>query len=187
MILLRYGLEPEMIESQMAKAQRHEIFKNKFTKDNFEGEKKKSLQNWLELYKQRLEQEVEKIKKMKMDVDAINLPEMNIDRLSENVYSDRLKTITQIPLNDLQSIVLSMENFHVFKKSYMDKLNPKFILRNHIAQAIIEKAENGNYEDLNKILNILLTPFDEHTDEVFEGFYDTSMLLAYEVCVSCSS
>jgi uncharacterized protein YdiU (UPF0061 family) len=69
----------------------------------------------------------------------------------------------------------------------MNSLNPKFILRNHIAQRAIEKAEQGQYEELCNIFKIMTTPFDEHDDITFENDFDTSTLLAYNICVSCSS
>lgn len=38
-------------------------------------------------------------------------------------------------------------------------VNPYYILRNSVAQTVIEKAENGDYTHLNRVLNILYTPF----------------------------
>nr|XP_039251485.1 protein adenylyltransferase SelO-1, mitochondrial-like [Styela clava] len=43
----------------------------------------------------------------------------------------------------------------------MNKTNPAFILRNCVAQNAIEEAENGNYGEVHKLLNLLEHPFDE--------------------------
>lgn len=51
------------------------------------------------------------------------------------------------------------------RKSVMDKVNPKFILRNHIAQFVIEKAENGDFSGVTDYLKVLENPYDEGTKE----------------------
>ncbi|MBA3786457.1 MAG: YdiU family protein, partial [Acidobacteria bacterium] len=40
-------------------------------------------------------------------------------------------------------------------------VNPKFVLRNHIAQTAIEQAQAGDYTELNTLLEVLKKPFDE--------------------------
>ncbi|WP_237066912.1 protein adenylyltransferase SelO [Microbulbifer guangxiensis] len=42
--------------------------------------------------------------------------------------------------------------------------NPKFMLRNYLAQRVIEEAENGDYRPLRTLFTLLQTPFDEHPD-----------------------
>ena len=43
----------------------------------------------------------------------------------------------------------------------MNKNNPKFILRNYLLQRAIEKAERGNYSEVQRLLDLSKTPFDE--------------------------
>ncbi|WP_299588355.1 protein adenylyltransferase SelO [uncultured Microbulbifer sp.] len=40
--------------------------------------------------------------------------------------------------------------------------NPKYILRNYLAQRVIEAAEGGDYQPLRTLRQLLQTPFDEH-------------------------
>ena len=40
--------------------------------------------------------------------------------------------------------------------------NPKFILRNYLAQNAIKKAEVGDFTEVEKLLGILKSPFSEH-------------------------
>eukprot|EP01112_Ceratiomyxa_fruticulosa_P016084 TRINITY_DN4826_c0_g1_i1.p2 TRINITY_DN4826_c0_g1~~TRINITY_DN4826_c0_g1_i1.p2 ORF type:complete len:631 (-),score=124.81 TRINITY_DN4826_c0_g1_i1:219-2111(-) len=43
----------------------------------------------------------------------------------------------------------------------MDSHNPKFILRNYMAQVAIEKAEKGDFSEVNRLLDLLREPFSE--------------------------
>lgn len=71
------------------------------------------------------------------------------------------------------------------RQTRMLKINPKFILRNHIAQAAIEKAEQGDYEEVNTLLKVLQRPFDEQTE--MERFSEPPAEGAAKIVVSCSS
>ncbi len=44
----------------------------------------------------------------------------------------------------------------------MLKNNPKFVLRNHLGQTVIEQAQQGNTGGVAMLLTVLQTPFDEH-------------------------
>ena len=47
------------------------------------------------------------------------------------------------------------------RKLNMNRVNPKYILRNHLAQVAIEKAQEKDFSELAKLLQILESPFDE--------------------------
>ncbi|MBU3607094.1 protein adenylyltransferase SelO [Polynucleobacter nymphae] len=47
------------------------------------------------------------------------------------------------------------------RKVAMNAVNPKYILRNHLAQAAIEKAQRKDFSEVAKLLSILERPFDE--------------------------
>jgi len=44
----------------------------------------------------------------------------------------------------------------------MLRANPKYVLRNYLAQNAIEAAETGDLTLLNNLFEVLQTPFDEH-------------------------
>ena len=67
----------------------------------------------------------------------------------------------------------------------MKSANPKFILRNYLAQQVIEQAEKGNHEAINELMNVLETPFDEHPD--FEHLAAETPDWGRKLEVSCSS
>jgi len=46
------------------------------------------------------------------------------------------------------------------RKLIMQRHNPRFILRNYIAQVAIEEAENGNFDEVRNVLKRLEDPFD---------------------------
>ena len=48
------------------------------------------------------------------------------------------------------------------KKQSMLAANPKYILRNHLAQSSIDKASQGDYSMIDELITVLQHPFDEH-------------------------
>lgn len=69
------------------------------------------------------------------------------------------------------------------RRERMLAVNPKYVLRNSIAQEVIEAVENGDNSKLSAWLKILETPFAEHPGA--EAYAIPSH--APEIAVSCSS
>lgn len=63
--------------------------------------------------------------------------------------------------------------------------NPKYVLRNYLAQNAIERAENGNYSEIAKLHDILRRPFDEQPEH--ESYAALPPDWAATLSVSCSS
>jgi uncharacterized protein YdiU (UPF0061 family) len=63
--------------------------------------------------------------------------------------------------------------------------NPKFVLRNYLAQVAIDKAERGDYTEIEKLLTVLRTPFDEHPQRAH--YAEPAPAWADNIQVSCSS
>ena len=51
------------------------------------------------------------------------------------------------------------------RKLMMDRVNPKYVLRNYVAQLAIERAELGDGSLVNELLEVLRHPFDEQPDK----------------------
>ncbi len=67
----------------------------------------------------------------------------------------------------------------------MHRSNPKFVLRNHLAQTAIESAQQGDYSETQRLLKVLERPYDEQPEhEADAGFPPT---WATQLEVSCSS
>jgi uncharacterized protein YdiU (UPF0061 family) len=64
-------------------------------------------------------------------------------------------------------------------------INPAFVLRNHVAQRAIERAQAGDYSEVNALLEVLQRPFDEHPGR--EQFAEPPPEGGRRVVVSCSS
>jgi uncharacterized protein YdiU (UPF0061 family) len=67
----------------------------------------------------------------------------------------------------------------------MNQVNPKFILRNYMAQEAIEAAQNNDFSALETLIIILSKPFEEH--EEFQNFANKSPAWAKDLEISCSS
>ncbi len=63
--------------------------------------------------------------------------------------------------------------------------NPKYVLRNYLAQNAIERAENGDYSEIAKLHDILRRPFDEQPEN--EAYAALPPDWAATLSVSCSS
>ena len=63
--------------------------------------------------------------------------------------------------------------------------NPKYVLRNHIAEQTIEAARGGDFGVLAQVLHVLQTPFDEHPQS--QTLADFPPDWARHIQVSCSS
>jgi len=71
------------------------------------------------------------------------------------------------------------------RRSSMRAVNPNYILRNYLAQIAIEKAENKDFSEVEKLLHILRNPFDEQPEH--ESYADLPPDWAKHLEVSCSS
>jgi uncharacterized protein YdiU (UPF0061 family) len=72
------------------------------------------------------------------------------------------------------------------RKARMDTVNPKYILRNYLAQDAIEKAEKQKeYSEIDRLLNLLANPFDEQPG--MESYAAAPPDWARQIEVSCSS
>lgn len=67
----------------------------------------------------------------------------------------------------------------------MRKVNPKYILRNHLAQIAIDKAEDGDYSEVNTLFNLLQNPYDEQPN--YDHYSNLPPSWAHELEISCSS
>ena len=46
----------------------------------------------------------------------------------------------------------------------MKRQNPKYILRNYLAQIAIDRAEDGDYNEIVNLMKVLISPFEEHPE-----------------------
>ena len=113
-----------------------------------------------------------------------------------------LKTDTDEQDHDLRDEFINREAFDAWANRYrarlraensddaarkvaMDAVNPKYVLRNYLAQIAIEKAQNKDFTEVERLLSVLLRPFDEQPEN--ERYAALPPDWASHLEVSCSS
>jgi uncharacterized protein YdiU (UPF0061 family) len=143
-----------------------------------------------------------------------------IDELLRRMAADRSDfTITfrrlcsfdsapRAPNAALRDLFIDREAFDAWARGYAERLarensidaeralrmravNPKYVLRNHLAEVAIRSAQEGNFDETARLLKVLRHPFDEEVAgvppeqaEVYAGFPPE---WAQSIEVSCSS
>ncbi len=107
-----------------------------------------------------------------LDTDTFSLtPEQAIAPLQEAFYSPLTPSqtqawhdwLTQYRLRLIQDTVLSGTTPEA-RRARMNAANPKYVLRNYLAQQAIDKATAGDYSEITKLLNMLKKPYDEQPE-----------------------
>ena len=88
-------------------------------------------------------------------------------------------------LLDYRSYLRSHAHADDARHAMMLRTNPKIVLRNYLAQHAIEKAQQGDYTEIDQLLAVLQAPFDEHPQ--FAHYALPAPEGADHVEVSCSS
>ena len=71
-----------------------------------------------------------------------------------DLYVERLRKENQIDKN---------------RNEKMNKSNPKYILRNYVAERVINSAENGDFQPVRDLLELLKTPYDDNVPNELES------------------
>jgi uncharacterized protein YdiU (UPF0061 family) len=81
--------------------------------------------------------------------------------------------------------LMQESNSDAERASLMNRANPKFILRNHLAQRAIEMAQQDDFSEVNRLQRILSRPFDEQP--AFEEYASAPLPDEVVSDLSCSS
>ncbi len=71
------------------------------------------------------------------------------------------------------------------RKAAMNRVNPRYILRNYLAQTAIEKAEQGDFSEVDRLLELLAAPYTERPG--FEEYTQPAPEWGKHLEISCSS
>ena len=88
-------------------------------------------------------------------------------------------------LGDYITRLMTESSVDTDRKKKMNAVNPKYILRNHLAQAAIEKAQQQDFSEVAKLLSVLERPFDEQ--EQYKEYAAPPPPDLESIEVSCSS
>jgi uncharacterized protein YdiU (UPF0061 family) len=108
-----------------------------------------------------------------------------IELLKKNVLRNSSERQVSLLSDWLDTYAKRIENLdRNARVKQMNDSNPKFIPRNHILQQAIEKAEKKDYSEVEKLLKLYRSPFEEH-----EGMeeYTNEPPPSLKLCISCSS
>jgi uncharacterized protein YdiU (UPF0061 family) len=67
----------------------------------------------------------------------------------------------------------------------MRSANPKYILRNHLAESAIQKSKMGDHSEVDTLFKLLQTPFDDQME--FDHYANLPPDWASSIEISCSS
>lgn len=131
------------------------------------------------------------------------LEQMQQSSVDYTIFFRRLCTIHSKEPSELRNMFIDRRRFDQWHSNYtahfellnldigaqqkkMLTINPKYILRNYIAQIAIQKAEQDqDYSEIDKLMTVLHNPFEEHSD--MEHYAELPPDWADAVSVSCSS
>ena len=124
------------------------------------------------------------------DVNSATLPEhlMNAYYEPEQLTNDMITRIGNW-IRCYKERVNKDGTLNNTRRRRMDAVNPKYVLRNYLAQLAIDKAEQGDNSMVNELLELLRRPYDEQTDkeEYAEKRPDWARHRAGCSMLSCSS
>ena len=121
-------------------------------------------------------------------------------------YTNTLRALSRFRAgsdnNDLRDRFVDLEAFDAWAKRYagrlvlensvdeererrMNQFNPKYILRNYLAQLAIEKAQQKDFSEIDRLLALLSDPYAEQPDS--EGYAAPPPDWGRHIEVSCSS
>ncbi len=87
--------------------------------------------------------------------------------LEESSYSETLekfKSEWNVFLEDYAEILKSENRKTSERIAAMNAANPKYVLRNYMAQIAIDAADAGDYSIVDELFNLLLKPYDEQPE-----------------------
>ena len=95
--------------------------------------------------------------------DAFYSPEKILDAKTEDQIANRKRIAAW--LRSYQSRVAADGVADELRREQMNRVNPKYVLRNYIAQLAIDKAEAGDGSMVMQLLEILRNPYDEQPEQ----------------------
>lgn len=159
------------------------------------------LQHYEEMMREKLGLTEEQPDDSKLLTDMLQL--LHANRVDYTIFFRRLSGVSVTDsVEDIDRLFEDQAGFYGWLRRYqarlaeenigdrereerMNRVNPKYILRNYMAHQAIEEAKQGNYSEIDKILNLLAYPFAEQPE--FNEYAEASPQWGRELQVSCSS
>lgn len=105
-------------------------------------------------------QELERMEKMEELKDLTDAGKLEKDGELWDTWLDKYTTRLRLEEENVSNVKTLAEERVVF----MNSNNPRFILRNYIAQNAIAAAEKGDYSEVQRVLKLLENPYSDDVD-----------------------
>lgn len=109
-----------------------------------------------------------------------NVIDLFVDRDSAKAWLDAYLIRASKEVDDKGTLITAKQ-----RCEKMRQVNPKFILRNYLAQLVIDKAEEGDFSEVKILATLLASPFAEHPE--FEAYANLPPEWGKGMEISCSS
>ncbi|MGF1908171.1 YdiU family protein [Vibrio kasasachensis] len=109
-----------------------------------------------------------------------NVIDLFVDRDSAKLWLDGYLIRASKEVDDKGTLITAKQ-----RCEKMRQVNPKFILRNYLAQLVIDKAEEGDFSEVKILATLLASPFAEHPE--FEAYANLPPEWGKGMEISCSS
>ena len=83
-----------------------------------------------------------------------------VDSLDESVYRETANWIRRYRARVQSESIKNRD-----RSVRMNAVNPKYVLRNYLAQMAIDRSEQGDHAMVNELLNVLRNPYDEQPEK----------------------
>ncbi len=125
------------------------------------------------------------------------------DSVDFTIFFRRLCEAVTGPLEPVRDLFLQREAFDAWATDWRERLaappgfdpaatatamrrvNPRIVLRNHLGQVVIERAQQGDFSEVDRLLNALAAPFDDRPGEDDLAAFPPDW--ASQIEISCSS
>lgn len=103
-----------------------------------------------------------------------------IDREAASAWVDLYLARCELEVDELGERVSAQTRCEKMRRT-----NPKYILRNYLAQLAIDKAEEGDFSEVNRLAELLKRPYDEQPE--FDDYAKLPPEWGKKMEISCSS
>lgn len=119
---------------------------------------------------------------------ALMAPLLDAYYVSEQLTPEYISKMSQW-LRNYQNRISQDNCSNEQRREAMNKVNPKYVLRNYLAQLAIDKAEQNDFSLVNELLDVLRSPYDEQIEKSLfaEKRPDWARVRAGCSMLSCSS
>ena len=131
-------------------------------------------------------------------IDAL-MPLLAQGRVDHTIFWRRLCDFAQQP-EPVRDLFIARSDFDAWAQAYrqrcqgidaeqqrlqMRRCNPRYVLRNHLGEQVIQAAKQGDYAPLRQLLSVLQSPFEDHPGQ--QALADFPPAWASSIEISCSS